>query len=101
MSFAQRQAPDPVLWDSVDSVVGPRELTVDSPGGVSIVAKVHGAQSSFPKGVGTVKRPECSLKRTHHKPAADDLWWLLLLKRPVSNLGDCGRESMTLPIIPL
>ena len=34
--FAQRQALDPVLWDSGDAVVGPRELTVDRASGVGI-----------------------------------------------------------------
>ena len=99
--FAHCQALEPVLWDPVQAVKGAGKLAIDRLGSVSIVTQVHGTQRAFAKRIGMVKRPERSLKRVDHKPAADDHRRFLLSKRTVSDLGNCRGESMTPPIIPV
>jgi hypothetical protein len=53
---------------------------IDRSGSVSIVTQVHGTERSLTKRIGTMKRPERSLKRADDKPAADNRWWFLLFK---------------------
>jgi hypothetical protein len=47
----------PVLWYSLLSVVGTRDLTIDSPGGVRIVTKIYGEKAALTKRIARGESP--------------------------------------------
>jgi hypothetical protein len=71
--FYVRELSTPVFGFPALSVVGTCDLTIDSPGGVRIVAQIYSEETSLPERIAAVESPERRLKARKRPTSPHDV----------------------------